>query len=432
MKDLKQELEDRWFLHQFTNEKVFEEFEKWGNNFYFWVDCSADSMTIWNFVALMMAIHFMLKGNKCYLLVWWATSTIGNPSGKDNERPILSEDDLARNQAWITKQFKLLIDNVEKINKEVTLKYEIVNNYDFFKDMNVLDYLREVGRYMTVNWMMSKDIVKKRITDPNQFISYAEFSYMLIMGYDFYHLNKNHDVTLEVWGSDEWDGILSGIELIWKKTWKEAYWVTNKLIMDANGKKFWKSEWNAIWLDAEKTSPYEMYQYFMNTLDEDIERYLKLFTFDSEDTIAKIVKTHNLQPEKRYGQKSLAQRVVELIHWTESWNIADLLSGILFWWDKVELQEKLWRLASFWEDSFQEVFKEIWGITFKDQNLFELFIESGLEKSWGTTRQSLSSWALYINEEKITDSHYDFSNDFIEWKFLLLRKWKKNFRLIIK
>ncbi len=145
--------------------------------------------------------------------------------------------------------------------------------------MNVLDYLREVGRFMTVNWMISKDIVKKRITDPDKWISYAEFSYMLIMGYDYYHLWKHHNVTLEVGGSDEWDGILSGIELISKKEAGEVYGVTNALITDANGKKFGKSEGNAIWLDETKTSPYDMYQYFVNTHDDDVERYLKLFTF---------------------------------------------------------------------------------------------------------------------------------------------------------
>ncbi|USN58108.1 MAG: tyrosine--tRNA ligase [Candidatus Peribacteria bacterium] len=255
-------------------------------------------MTIGNFVALQMAIHFMLAGNKCYLLVGGATSTIGNPSGKDKERPILTEEDLQKNQQGITKQFSLLVQNVEKQTGK-TLQYEIVNNYDFFKDMNVLDFLREVGRFMTVNWMLGKDIVKKRVTDPDKWISYAEFSYMLIMGYDFYHLNKHHNVILEVGGSDEWDGILSGIELIQKKGGPEVYGVTNKLIVDANGKKFGKSEGNAIWLDTKKTSPYAMYQYFMNTLDADIERYLLLFSYLEEKEIKKIVENHMSAPENR-------------------------------------------------------------------------------------------------------------------------------------
>ena len=431
MRNLREDLESRWFLHQYTDEKVFELFEKGGQKFYFWVDCSANSMTIGNFVALMMAIHFMLRGNTCYLLVWGATSTIGNPSGKDDERPILGEEDLARNQAGIEAQFHRLTQNISQITGKA-LSYETVNNYDFHKDMNVLDYLKEVGRYITVNWMISKDIVKKRITDPDKWISYAEFSYMLIMGYDYYYLWKNMWVTLEVWGSDEWDGILAGIELVSKKDGGTVYGVTNKLIMDANGKKFGKSEGNAIWLDAEKTSPYEVYQYFMNTLDADVERYLRLFTFDTEENIQAIVAKHMENPGERYWQFALAQRVVDMVHWEEQSKLAQLISEILFWSDVEKKKEKLYELASFSEDMFSQVCNEIGTILYSDQNLFELFIESGLEKSGGTTRQSMSSWALYINEQKLSDGQYDFSDDFIDGRFILLRKGKKNYRIIKK
>ncbi len=426
MKNLRQDLENRGFLHQFTHEKVFDIFEKGGNKFYFWVDCSADSMTIGNFVALMMAIHFMLRGNKCYLLVGWATSTIGNPSGKDGERPILTPEDLAVNQAWIAAQFQRLTDNISSITGK-KLEYEIVNNYDFHKDMNVLDYLREVGRYITVNWMISKDIVKKRITDPDKYISYAEFSYMLIMGYDYYHLYKHEWVTLEVGGSDEWDGILAGIELVSKKDGKEVYGVTNKLISDANGKKFGKSEWNAVWLDETKTSPYEVYQYFINTLDADIEKYLKLFSFMSDEEISAIVSEHEKAPEKRYGQKVLAKLVVEMVHGKHQAEVSEKISEFLFGQqDKVQLLQKLS------EDEFELFCNEIGSVIYTDQNLFEMFIESGLENSGGTARQSLSNGALYINEQKITDGHYDFSSDLIDGKFLLLRKGKKNYRIVKK
>jgi len=426
MKDLRQDLESRGFLHQYTNEKVFDLFEKGGQKFYFWVDCSADSMTIGNFVALMMAIHFMLRGNKCYLLVGWATSTIGNPSGKDDERPILTEEDLARNQAGIAAQFQRLTDNISNLTGE-KLDYEVVNNYDFHKDMNVLDYLREVGRYVTVNWMIGKDIVKKRITDPDKFISYAEFSYMLIMGYDYYHLWKHMWVTLEVWGSDEWDGILAGLELISKKDGWEVFGVTNKLIMDANGKKFWKSEGNAVWLDENKTSQYAMYQYFINTLDADIGRYLKLFSFMSDEEISSIVDEHNKAPEERYGQMTLARAVVEMVHGKTQANMCEEITEFLFGTaDKIDL------LQSLSSEEFESFYNEIGGVEYTDQNLFGLFIESWLEKSWWTTRQSLSSGALYVNEKKLTDNHYDFSWDFIDDKFLLIRKGKKNFRIVKK
>ena len=421
---LKKFLETRWFLHQFTNDKVFNEFDKWWKSFYFWVDCSSNSMTIGNFVALLMAIHFMLAWNKCYLLVWWATSTIWNPSGKDNERPILTEENLKNNQDWITKQFDLLIKNVGNITWK-KLDYEIVNNYDFFKNMNILDFLKEVGRFMTVNWMINKDIVKKRITDPDKWISYAEFSYMLIMWYDFYHLYKEKDVILEVWWSDEWDWILSWIELVSKKLGKEVYGVTNKLILDANGKKFGKSEWNAIWLDKEKTSPYKMYQYFINTLDLDIERYLKLFTFLDDNEIKKIVSSHLENPEKREWQKLLAYKVVEIIHWAKDAKIAEKISELLF-----SDQDKIEIIKNSDKDELGSIFAELGWYTYNSENLFEMIVKSGLATSNSDARKTIESWAFYINEQKITDIKYDFSNDFIN-SVLLVKKWKKNFKLII-
>ena len=425
MKALKQELDDRWFLHQFTNEEVFEKFDKWWEKFYFWVDCSANSMTIWNFIALQMTIHFMLRWNKCFLLVWWATSTIWNPSWKDSERPVLTEDQLKSNQLGITRDFERLVRNVEILTWK-KLDYEIVNNYDFFKDMNILDFLKEVWRFMTVNWMINKDIVKKRISDPDKWISYAEFSYMLIMWYDFYHLNKNHWVTLEVWWSDEWDWILSGIELVSKKLWKEVYGVTNKLITDANGKKFGKSEWNAIWVNKEKSSPYFMYQYFMNSLDEDLAKYLKLFTYLDINEIDEIVKTHMENPEAREGQKLLAYKVIEIIHGSLEADLAVKISDFMFWSsDKLDILKSL---SLEYLKTFQD---SMWGFEYSEENLFETIVNSGLEKSNSNARNSVKSGAIFINEEKVEDFNFDVKTSFIEDKFLLIRKGKKNFRLVL-
>ena len=427
MNHLQEELENRGFLHQFTDDKVFEEFGKWGKKFYFWVDCSADSLTIWNFVALQMAIHFMLQWNKCFLLVWWATSTIWNPSGKDAERPILTEKDLDKNQAWITKQFDLLVKNVEEVSGKV-LDYEIVNNYDFFKDMNVLDFLKEVWRVITVNWMMNKDIVKKRVADPKQSISYAEFSYMLIMGYDYYYLNKNHWVTLEVGWSDEWDGILSGMEIISKKSPEEkVYGVTNKLIMDASGKKFGKSEWNAIWLDKTKSSPYLMYQYFISAADEDVEKYLKLFTHITLDDIKDIAIHHFESPEKREGQKKLAYEVVRIIHWKQEADIAVKITEFMFW-----KKDKLETLKKLSEEELLSFQNAMWGFEYVEENFFETIVKSGLAKSNGEARNSVKSWAIYINEEKITDFNFNVSSSFINDKVLFIKKGKKNQRIVLK
>lgn len=426
MKNLKEELESRGFLHQYTHEEVFEKFDKWGEKFYFWVDCSASSMTIWNFVALQMAIHFMLKWNKCFLLVGWATSTIWNPGWKDKERPILTEEDLAKNQAGITAQFQLLTKNVENITWK-KLDYEIVNNYDFFKNMNVLEFLKEVWRFMTVNWMMWKDIVKRRIEDPKQWISYAEFSYMLIMWYDFYHLNKHEWVTLEVGGSDEWDGILSWIELVSKKSANVVYWVTNKLIMDASWKKFGKSEWNAIWLDKNKSTPYFMYQYFMNTVDEDIKRFLKLFTFISEEEIDDLVSKHMETPENREGQKLLAYKVVEIIHGTKEADLAVRISDFMFWKDdKLEILKTL-------SNEELEVFQNaMGGFNYISENLFETIVTSWLEKSNSNARNSVKSGAIYINEEKIEDFNFNIESNFINDKFIFIRKGKKSLRIVLK
>ncbi len=426
MQGLKKDLDQRGFLHQYTHENVFEKFDKGGESFYFGVDCSADSMTIGNFVALMMAVHFMLRGNKCYLLVGGATSTIGNPSGKDGERPILTPEQLSINQAGIEAQFKRLTDNIADITGK-KLEYETVNNYDFHKNMNVLDYLREVGRYITVNWMISKDIVKKRITDPDKWISYAEFSYMLIMGYDYYYLWKHKWVSLEVGWSDEWDGILAGIELVSKKDGAEVAGVTNKLITDANGKKFGKSEGNAIWLDAKRTSPYAMYQYFMNTLDADIEKYLNLFSFLSPEEIQNIVQEHNKTPEKRSGQKYLAYLMVQMVHGDEAARGSEKITEFLFGEnDKLEL------LKSLSDQELNVFYSEIGWLKYTDQNLFGLFVDAWLEQSNSTARQTLQNGGMFINEKKIEDGHYDFSSDFIDEKFLLIRKGKKNFRIIRK
>ncbi len=424
MEALKKDLQQRGFLHQYTHENVFEKFDRGWQKFYLWVDCSADSMTIGNFVALMMAVHFMLRGNKAYLLVGGATSTIWNPSGKDDERPILTPEDLKKNQQGIASQFEKLTKNISKITGK-KLEFEIVNNYDFHKDLNVLDYLKEVGRYITVNWMISKDIVKKRITDPDKWISYAEFSYMLIMGYDYYYLWKNEWVSLEVGGSDEWDGILAGIELISKKEGVEVAGVTNKLISDAHGKKFGKSEGNAVWLDATKTSPYLMYQYFMNTLDADVEKYLNLFSFLSQDEISKIVREHDAFPEKRMGQRYLAKLMLTMVHGIELAEVSEKITEFLFW-----REDKLKLLKNLSSQEFDIFYREVWGLQYQNQNLFGLFIESGLENSGGTARQSMNSWALYINENKLEDGHYDFSNDWINDSFLLLRKGKKNYRIV--
>ncbi len=424
---LKEELEQRWYLHQYTHEEVFEIFENGWKKFYLWVDLSADSMTIGNFVALMMAIRIMMRWNTWYLLVWWATSTIGNPSGKDNERPILTDEQLLHNQNWISDQFAKLCSNIESISWK-KLDFTIVNNKDFFVDMNALEYLKEVGRYITVNWMLNKDIVKKRVTDPDKFISYAEFSYMLIMGYDFFHLFKNEDVIMEVWWSDERDWIITWIELISKKINETAYWITNKLIVDSNGKKFWKSEWNAIRLDPKKNHPYVCYNYFMNSADEDVERYLKLFTLLEFDEINKIIQSHNTDVSKREGQSKLSYLVTQMIYWTKSADLCIMIKDTLF--GSANAVEKITSMS---EEEMIAINQSTWWNIWSNMRILEAIVATWLCESNAEAKKAIKSNAISLNEIKVSDVWYEISDqDRINWKILLLRKGKKTYKTLLK
>ena len=427
MMHLREELEKRGFLHQFTHEEAFDIYDKGGRNFYFGADLSADSLTIGNFCALMQVFHIMKKWNMCYLIVGGATSTIGNPSGKDAERPILSAESLAYNQENIWKQFDYLTKRAAALTGK-KFEYVVMNNYDFFKDMNVVEFMRDVGKYITVNRMMNKDIVRRRITDPEKSISFAEFSYMLLMGYDFYRLYSDFWVELQVGGSDEWDGILSGIELIHKKLGKTAYGITNKLILDSNGKKFGKSEGNAIWVDRRKNSPYFAYQYFLNTTDEDVERFLKLFTFYSFEEINDIVEKHFQNPQERYGQRMLASYVLKLIFDEQAVEEAEKISNLLFWnEDKLELMKNM-------SDSEIAALKnETGGVQLEviPMNICDAIVATGLESSKGNAKKAIEAWAIYLNEEKIEKIDHEIQkDDLINSKVALLRKGKKNFKLL--
>ncbi len=422
---LRDELTQRGFLYQYTDEKVFDIFEKGGHSFYLGVDPSADSMTIGNFVALMHAIHYMLKGNKCYLLVWWATGMIGNPTGKDQERNFLDEATLQKNQQGIYNDFVRVCANVEKTaNKK--LNFEIVNNYDWFKNINYLDFLKDVGKSMTVNRMMNKDIVKKRINDPDKSISYAEFSYMLIMGYDFYVLNKEHNVILEVGGSDERDGILAGVEITHKLGQKEVYGATNNLITDSTGKKFGKSEGNALWLNPEKNSPFVIYQYFMNTTDDDIERYLKLFTLLDFNEIDKIVAIHQKDLSARRGQEELAKLVITTIFGEDAAHQAALITQTLF-----GNEDKIAAIQQMKKSDIDALAAATGCIEVNsEQKILDLCTQSGITESNGEAKKQIQAGAIYVNEIKIDDVQQIFAKKDAINGILLLRKGKKTFKVI--
>lgn len=425
--NLKQELEARWFLHQYTHEELFELYEKWWQKLYWWIDPSADSFQLGNFISLLNALHFMKKWNKLILIVGWATWAIGNPTWKDAERNFLTTEQVELNASKIEKQMHVILSNVSaKI--WVKLEVEVINNYRFFKEMNVIEFMREVGKYMTVNWMMNKDIVKKRITDPDKSISFAEFSYMLLMWYDFYKLYTDYGVKLEVGWSDEWDGILSWVELVSKKAWQTVYGMTNKLITDSNGKKFWKSMWNAVWLDPEKNSPYFVYQFLLNTTDADIDKLLKVFTFSTLEEIAEIVKKHGEKPELRIWQKYLANQVTELIFGNEALKQAEMITDMLFW-DTNKLDVIKWLSQS----DISALAREVWSIKFEwNIQILDILVNIWLASSRWDWRKLIEWGWVFVNEVKVEDWFKEItSSDFINW-VVVIRKWKKNFKLILK
>lgn len=426
MKSIQKELYDRWLLYQFSNEKMFDLYDKGWELFYCGFDPTADSLHLWNFIGFMVAVHIMRRGNKYIALTGWATGMIWDPGWKDAERTFLTEEILDNNQKAISKQITNILKNLKSFTWE-NFDYSFVNNKDFYTNMWYLDFLREVWKYITINVMMSKDTVKKRIEDPNQSISYTEFSYMLLQWYDFSKLYKDDSVKLQIWWQDQWWNLVTGTEIIRKKYEAETYALTWPLITDSTGKKFGKSEGNAMFLDKNKTSPYFIYQYFINTSDEDIERYMKMLTLIETEEIDEIVAKHLLEPEKREWQKLLAYKIIEIIHGSEEADLALKISDFMFGWlDRLEVLKSL-------DDDKIDTFKyAMWGFNYSWENLFETIVKSWLANSNTEARQAVQSWAISINEEKISDFNFDISKSFINEKVLLISKGKKNFRIIRK
>lgn len=423
---LRNELETRWFLYQVTSDEIFKKLESGNVPFYCWFDPTASSLHLWNFIGFMAAVHLMLAWNKYYALIGWATGMIGDPGWKDAERSFLSEEKLRENEKAIGLQIKNILTGLEKTTGK-NLSFELVNNYDFYTWMSFLDFLREVGKYHTVNQMMSKDTVKKRITDPDKSISYTEFSYMLLQGYDFYKLFRDNGVILELGGQDQWGNLVTGVELVRKKAEKEVFAFTWPLITDASGKKFGKSEGNALFLDKTLTSPYKIYQYFMNSEDKDIERYLKLLTLLSLKEIQGITENHSKNPEKREGQKRLAYEVVKIIHSEQDAKISEEITEFLFW-----DSDKIASLKNLKKDTLDVFMSEIGGVEFNGDSLLDLLVQSWLATSNSDARKNIAWGGYSLNEEKITDTNLDFSGMWINGNLLLLRKGKKNFKIIKK
>lgn len=406
-----------------------EQLDKEVTSAYIGFDPTADSLHIGSLIPIKVLAHFQQHGHKPIALVGGATGMIGDPSGKSNERNLLDEETLNHYVACIKAQLsKFLNFEGEEANRA-----ELVNNYDWMKEFSFLDFVRDVGKNLTVNYMMAKESVKKRITGENgaEGMSFTEFTYQLLQGYDFLHLYKNNNVKLQMGGSDQWGNITTGTELIRRKVQGEAFALTVPLITKADGSKFGKSESGEnYWLDPIRTSPYRFYQFWVNATDEDAERFIKYYTFLSKEEIESLVEEHKQAPHERKLQKKLAEEVTVWVHSREDFEKAVKASDILFGRSTAE------DLKNLDENTFLEVFdgvpqKEIIKNELIGSNVVDLISEkSGFLKSKGEARRELQSNSISINKDKVTDTFEVSDDDLIDGKFMLLQKGKKNYFIV--
>ncbi|HEL9628947.1 tyrosine--tRNA ligase [Streptococcus suis] len=412
-----EELKARGLVFQTTDEEALVKALTEGQvSYYTGYDPTADSLHLGHLVAILTSRRLQLAGHKPYALVGGATGLIGDPSFKDAERSLQTKDTV---DGWVTKiqgQLSRFLDFENGDNKA-----EMVNNYDWFSDISFIDFLRDVGKYYTVNYMMSKDSVKKRIETG---ISYTEFAYQIMQGYDFYELNDKHNVTLQIGGSDQWGNMTAGTELLRRKADKSGHVMTVPLITDSTGKKFGKSEGNAVWLDADKTSPYEMYQFWLNVMDDDAVRFLKIFTFLSLDEIAEIEEKFDAARHERLAQKILAKEVVTLVHGEEAYkqalNITEqLFAGNIKNLSAKELKQGLSNVPNYAVQAEDNL------------NIVELLVTSGIVTSKRQAREDVQNGAIYVNGERVQDLDYTLSDsDKIDGELTVIRRGKKKYSVL--
>lgn len=405
---LSEELAWRGFINQ-TTYKDPGELDKGRITFYFGVDPSADSMTIGNLAAAMMVRHFIDHGHKAFLLVGGATGMIGDPDGKKQERDLKTLDEIAKNKAAITQQYKTVFAGE---------KFEIVDNYDWFKDMNYMDFLRDIGKHVPMRQMLGRDFVQSRLGEEGAGISYAEFSYSLIQGYDFLHLHREMGVTLQLCGADQWGNSIAGVDLIRRIMGNEAHvWSAPLIVNKTTGVKFGKSEAGAVWLDANKTSVYNFYQFWLNLDDAGTIDYLKIYTLLSPDEIDDIAHRFNADRSTRLAQKTLAYEVTKLIHGKDQADQVKRVSEALFGGTP---------FAELNKDEVEILANEIPAVLASEHNLAALLKESGLASSLSEARRFIEGGGVYINGTKATEITPD---DFIRG-CALLRRGKNNVALI--
>ena len=400
-----------------------EQLQKEVTSAYIGFDPTADSLHIGSLVQIMTLVHLQRAGHKPLALVGGATGMVGDPSGKSKERNLLSEEILAHNLSCVQKQLARFLDFECGENSA-----EIVNNYDWFKDFNFLDFIRDVGKHISINYMMAKDSVKSRLETG---MSFTEFTYQLVQGYDFYHLYTEKNCKLQLGGSDQWGNIVTGTELIRRKARGEAYAITTPLIKKADGTKFGKTEGGNVWLDAERTSPYKFYQYWLNASDEDAKTYIKIFTLMSKQEIDALIAEHEEAPHQRALQKALGKDVTERVHGAEAYQRAIEASEILFGKNTAE------QLKNIQERDLLDIFEGV-----PQFEVSKAAIEEGVEvidllaqksqvfSSNGDARRMLKSNAVSINKVKVTAEKIINSEALLNDKYILVQKGKKNYFLL--
>lgn len=407
-----------------------EQLEKEMTTAYVGIDPTADSLHIGHLVSVMMLRHFQRAGHKPIALIGGATGMIGDPSGKSAERNLLDEKALRHNQDCIKKQLSKFLD----FDSDALNAAELVNNYDWMKDYSFLNFIRDIGKHITVNYMMAKDSVKKRLsTESSVGMSFTEFSYQLLQGYDFLWLNQNKNCKLQMGGSDQWGNITTGTELIRRKTDGDAYALVCPLITKADGGKFGKTESGNVWLDRRYTSPYKFYQFWLNVSDEDAEKYIKIFTFLGKEDIESLIAEHREAPHLRILQKRLAQEITVMVHSQEDYDAAVEASGILFGNSTSEVLKKLD------EDTLLSVFEGVPQFTISKEEVkagikaIDLFTDkAAVFPSKGEMRKLVQSGGVSINKEKIADFEKMIGeSDLLDEKYLLVQKGKKNYFLLI-
>lgn len=427
MKKFVEELRWRGMLHDImpgTEEQLAKEI----TSAYIGFDPTADSLHIGSLVQIILLMHFQKHGHKPIALVGGATGMIGDPSGKSDERNLLNEETLQKNINGIKSQLERFIDFKSDVKNKATL----VNNYDWMKNFSFLDFARDIGKHITVNYMMAKDSVKKRLSSESATgMSFTEFTYQLVQGYDFLHLYRENNCKLQIGGSDQWGNITTGTELVRRIAKGKAYALTIKLITKADGTKFGKTEGGNIWLDPNRTSPYKFYQFWFNASDVDAINYIKIFTFLPKDEIEKLIIEHQEIPGLRLLQKKIGEEVTVMTHGKEAYENALKASNILF--GKSTAND----LKSLDEQTFLDVFDGVPQAEISKSDLENgidiitaLNEKSGFLKSNGEARRALKENSISINKEKIKDDFILTANDLIADKFVLMQRGKKNYFLL--